>query len=107
MNRHFLLQYAEQMFKTLEMVDKIEAVGPKGLIVNVARGSLIGEDALMLVATRITTFGGRSRFTTWLYRLVINLGRDELRRRVGAQLQESELPEKLKSYRLPSPKMHV
>ncbi len=26
-------------------------------------------------------YNGESRFTTWLYRLVVNLGRDELRRR--------------------------
>ena len=39
------------------------------------------QEACMKLLRVIGQYNGDSRFTTWLYRLVINLGRDELRRR--------------------------
>jgi RNA polymerase sigma-70 factor (ECF subfamily) len=43
------------------------------------------QEAFIRLFRTITQYHGESRFTTWLYRLVVNLCRDELRRR-GRQL---------------------
>ncbi len=45
------------------------------------------QDACIKLMRVIGQYNGESRFTTWLYRLVINLGRDELRRR-GRRIPE-------------------
>ena len=39
------------------------------------------QDAFIRLVRALPQYTGESRFTTWLYRLVVNLGRDELRRR--------------------------
>jgi len=39
------------------------------------------QEACIKLLRVIGQYNGESRFTTWLYRLVVNLGRDELRRR--------------------------
>ncbi|NJN65614.1 MAG: sigma-70 family RNA polymerase sigma factor [Chloroflexaceae bacterium] len=39
------------------------------------------QEAFLRLFRTLPQYQGESRFTTWLYRLVINLGRDELRRR--------------------------
>ena len=39
------------------------------------------QDAFVRLVHALPQSTGESRFTTWLYRLVVNLGRDELRRR--------------------------
>jgi len=39
------------------------------------------QDAFVRLVRVLPQYTGESRFTTWLYRLVVNLGRDELRRR--------------------------
>lgn len=39
------------------------------------------QDAFLRLFRALPQYNGESRFTTWLYRLVVNLGRDELRRR--------------------------
>lgn len=39
------------------------------------------QDAFLRLVRVLPQYNGESRFTTWLYRLVVNLGRDELRRR--------------------------
>ncbi|MBC8161335.1 MAG: sigma-70 family RNA polymerase sigma factor [Roseiflexaceae bacterium] len=44
------------------------------------------QDAFIRLYRALGQYNGESRFTTWLYRLVVNLGRDELRRR-GRQVQ--------------------
>jgi RNA polymerase sigma-70 factor (ECF subfamily) len=43
------------------------------------------QEAFVRLMRVLPQYNGESRFTTWLYRLVVNLGRDELRRR-GRQL---------------------
>jgi RNA polymerase sigma-70 factor (ECF subfamily) len=43
------------------------------------------QEAFLRLIRALPQYNGESRFTTWLYRLVVNLGRDELRRR-GRQL---------------------
>jgi RNA polymerase sigma-70 factor (ECF subfamily) len=39
------------------------------------------QEAFLRLFRALPQYNGESRFTTWLYRLVVNLGRDELRRR--------------------------
>ncbi len=39
------------------------------------------QEAFIRLLRALPQYNGDSRFTTWLYRLVVNLGRDELRRR--------------------------
>ncbi|GAC1359895.1 MAG: sigma-70 family RNA polymerase sigma factor [Herpetosiphon sp.] len=39
------------------------------------------QEAFMRLLRVLPQYNGESRFTTWLYRMVVNLGRDELRRR--------------------------
>jgi len=52
------------------------------------------QDALLLVATRIQTFAGRSRFTTWLHSVAANSARSTYRslKRRAAELPTDELP---------------
>ncbi|MFZ5676079.1 MAG: RNA polymerase sigma factor [Pseudomonadota bacterium] len=39
------------------------------------------QEMAMALARKIGSFGGRSRFTTWLYQLAVNHCRDQIRRR--------------------------
>lgn len=52
------------------------------------------QDALLLVATRIQQFGGRSRFTTWLHAVASNSARSTYRslKRRAAERLTGELP---------------
>jgi RNA polymerase sigma-70 factor (ECF subfamily) len=52
------------------------------------------QDALLLVSTRIQTFAGRSRFTTWLHAVASNSARSTYRslKRRSAELPTEELP---------------
>ncbi len=52
------------------------------------------QDALFLVSTKIHTFAGRSRFTTWLYAVASNSARSTYRslKRRSAELPSDELP---------------
>ena len=52
------------------------------------------QDALLLVATKIHTFGGRSRFTTWLHAVASNSARSTYRtlKRRSAERLTDELP---------------
>jgi RNA polymerase sigma-70 factor, ECF subfamily len=52
------------------------------------------QDALLLVSTRIHTFAGRSKFTTWLHVVASNSARSTYRslRRRSAELPTDELP---------------
>lgn len=51
----------------------------------------LAQEAFVRLFRSIRQYNGESRFTTWLYRLVVNLGRDELRRR-GRQVPEMNAP---------------
>lgn len=53
------------------------------------------QDALLLVATRIGSFEGRSRFTTWLHAVASNSARSTYRslKRRAAELTTDELPQ--------------
>ena len=52
------------------------------------------QDALLLVSTRIQTFAGRSRFTTWLHAVASNSARSTYRslKRRSAELPTEEMP---------------
>lgn len=52
------------------------------------------QDALFLVSTKVHTFAGRSRFTTWLYAVASNSARSTYRslKRRSAELPSDELP---------------
>lgn len=52
------------------------------------------QDALLLVATRIHTFAGRAKFTTWLHAVASNSARSTYRslKRRSAELPSEELP---------------
>jgi RNA polymerase sigma-70 factor (ECF subfamily) len=52
------------------------------------------QDALLLVSTRISTFAGRSRFTTWLHVVASNSARSTYRslKRRSSELPTDELP---------------
>jgi RNA polymerase sigma-70 factor, ECF subfamily len=52
------------------------------------------QDALLLVATRIGSFGGRSKFTTWLHSVASNSARSTYRtlKRRAAERLTDELP---------------
>jgi RNA polymerase sigma-70 factor, ECF subfamily len=52
------------------------------------------QDALLLVATKIDQFGGRSRFTTWLHAVASNSARSTYRslKRRAAERPTAELP---------------
>lgn len=47
------------------------------------------QEAFLRLLRVLGQYNGESRFTTWLYRMVVNMGRDELRRR-GRQVQIAE-----------------
>jgi RNA polymerase sigma-70 factor (ECF subfamily) len=52
------------------------------------------QDALLLVSTRIQTFAGRSRFTTWLHAVASNSARSTYRtlKRRAAEMPTDEMP---------------
>ncbi len=50
------------------------------------------QEAFMRLLRVLPQYNGESRFTTWLYRMVVNMGRDELRRR-GRQVPIFSGPE--------------
>jgi RNA polymerase sigma-70 factor, ECF subfamily len=51
------------------------------------------QDALLSIARHIDTFDGRSRFTTWCYRVATNAALDEGRRRSRRPKPVEQLPE--------------
>jgi len=51
------------------------------------------QEALLAIATRVSTFDGRARFSTWAYRVATNAALDEARRRGRRPLPAEHLPE--------------
>jgi RNA polymerase sigma-70 factor, ECF subfamily len=52
------------------------------------------QEALIAIARGIKRFDGRSRFTTWMYRVATNAALDEARRRRRRPLPSEHLPER-------------
>jgi RNA polymerase sigma-70 factor (ECF subfamily) len=52
------------------------------------------QEALIAIARGINRFDGRSRFTTWMYRVATNAALDEARRRRRRPLAAEHLPER-------------
>lgn len=51
------------------------------------------QEALLSIATRVATFDGRARFSTWAYRVATNAALDEARRRGRRPAPAEQLPE--------------
>lgn len=51
------------------------------------------QEALIAIATRVGTFDGRARFSTWAYRVATNAALDEARRRGRRPVPAEQLPE--------------
>ena len=50
----------------------------------------LAQDVCMGLVTRLASYGGQSRFTTWLYRVVVNAARDAVRRNATRRRNEQE-----------------
>lgn len=64
--------------------DRIHRIGLR-LLGEPAEAEDLAQDVCIALARRIRSFRGDSRFTTWLYRVVVNAARDAHRRRVAAR----------------------
>ena len=51
------------------------------------------QEALLSIARKVHTFDGRSRFSTWCYRVATNAALDETRKRTGRPQPVETLPE--------------
>ena len=57
---------------------------------NGAEAEDLAQDVCLGLATRLASYGGQSRFTTWLYRVVVNAARDSMRRDATRRRNEQE-----------------
>ena len=53
----------------------------------------LAQDVCLGLVTRLASYGGQSRFTTWLYRVVVNAARDAMRRNSIRRRNEQEYAE--------------
>lgn len=53
----------------------------------------LAQDVCVGLVTRLASYGGQSRFTTWLYRVVVNAARDAMRRNATRRRNEQEFVE--------------
>ena len=61
---------------------RILGIGQR-LLGNRAEAEDLAQDICVGLARKIRSFRGEARFTTWLYRVVLNAGRDAMRRRAS------------------------
>lgn len=59
----------------------------------------IAQEVCVLLATRLRTFKGEAKFTTWLHRIVINAARDLLRKKTASGRLEKSYGEHLAAAR--------
>ncbi|MCE2515873.1 MAG: RNA polymerase sigma factor [Acidobacteria bacterium] len=60
---------------------------------NGAEAEDLAQDVCLGLVTRLASYGGKSRFTTWLYRVVVNAARDSMRRDSTRRRHEQEFVE--------------
>lgn len=60
---------------------------------NGAEAEDLAQDVCLGLVTRLASYGGQSRFTTWLYRVVANAARDAMRRNSTRRRNEQEFVE--------------
>lgn len=60
---------------------------------NGAEAEDLAQDVCVGLVTRLASYSGQSRFTTWLYRVVVNAARDAMRRNDTRRRNEQEFVE--------------
>ncbi len=66
--------------------DRIYRIGAR--VLGGADAADLAQDVCVALPAKLASYRGRSRFTTWLYRVVVNAARDVLRRRAARQRGE-------------------
>ena len=67
--------------------DRIYRIGAR-VLGDAEAAADLAQDVCVALPARLASYRGRSRFTTWLYRVVVNAARDGLRRRAARQRGE-------------------
>lgn len=80
----------QRAFRVLTERHMARAIGFAERVVGNAEADDIAQEAFLRVWTRAQSFdAGAGRFTTWLYRIVLNLAIDRKRRPAGAPIEEA------------------
>ena len=84
----------EQAFAALleRHYDRIYRVGAR-VLGDAEEAADLAQDVCVALPARLASFRGESRFTTWLYRVVVNAARDALRRKAARQRGEQGFAE--------------
>ena len=72
--------------------DRIYRVGAR-VLGNAEEAADLAQDVCVALPARLATYRGESRFTTWLYRVVVNAARDALRRKAALHRSEHSFAE--------------
>ena len=67
--------------------DRIYRIGAR-VLGDAEAAADLAQDVCIALPAKLASYRGRSRFTTWLYRVVVNAARDVLRRRAARQRGE-------------------
>ena len=81
--------------------DRIYRVGAR-VLGDFDEAADLAQDVCVALPARLASFRGESRFTTWLYRVVVNAARDALRRKVARRRGERGFAELDALVRTPS-----
>ena len=72
--------------------DRIYRVGAR-VLGDAEEAADLAQDVCIALPAKLASFRGRSRFTTWLYRVVVNAARDAMRRKAARQRGERSFAE--------------
>ena len=72
--------------------DRIYRVGVR-VLGDADEAADLAQDVCVALPTKLSSFHGRSRFTTWLYSVVVNAAHDVLRRKAARQRSERSYAE--------------